>query len=111
MVDVLGKALVVLGLMTASLYPTCSYLREDSVVTRINETVVKRYGDEDKYLIFTDAGVFENTDAWYRLKFRSSDLQAKIMELKGEEVEITKYGWRFPPFSWYENIIAVEEVK
>ena len=88
-----------------------SYFVPDTVRTKVNETQVKRYSDHDKYLVFTDAGVFENTDAWYRLKFRSSDLQGQLMKLKGKEVDITKYGWRFGPLSWYENIVGVEEVK
>ena len=88
-----------------------SYFPTDTATTRINETTVKRYDKKDVYLVFTDAGVFENTDAWYRLKFNSSDIQNEITKLKGKEVEITKYGCRFRPFSWYENIVGVKEVK
>ncbi|MBI2668156.1 DUF1523 family protein [Candidatus Woesearchaeota archaeon] len=87
-----------------------SYFIPDSVVTRVIETQVKRYDDYDKYLVFTDAEVFENTDAWYRLKFRTSNLQAELMKLKGKCVEIDKYGWRIPAFSVYENIVGVKGV-
>lgn len=85
-----------------------SYFVPDRVVTRVIDTQVKRYDDRDKYLIFTDDGVFENTDAWYRGKFRSSDLQRDAMKLKGKKSEIQKYGWRFGPFSWYENVLSIE---
>lgn len=89
-----------------------SYFIPDTIRTKINDTQVKRYYySDDKYLIFTDDGVFENTDAWYRLKFRTSDMQGRLMKLKGREVEITKYGWRNGLFSWYENIVDVNEIQ
>ncbi len=88
-----------------------SYFVPDRVVTRIIDTQVKRYGDSDKYLIFTDDGVFENTDVWYRGKFRSSDLQRDAIKLKGKKEEIQKYGWRFGPFSWYENVVGIRAVE
>ncbi len=87
-----------------------SYFIPDSVVTVINDTQTKRYGKHDTYLVFTDDGVFKNTDAWYRLKFSSSDLQGRLMKLKGKKVEISKYGWRMPIFSSYENILEIKEV-
>lgn len=99
-----------LGVAAILAAPGYSYFVSDIVRTRINETQVKRYNGQDKYLIFTDDGVFENTDAWYRFKFNSSNLQGELMKLKGKEAEITKYGWRFGLFSWYENIVGVKEV-
>ena len=100
-----------IGIVAILASPVYSYYFTDNVRTVINETQVKWSNGEDKYLVFTDSGVFENTDVWYRFKFRSSDLQNKIMKLKGKEVTIEKYGWRFGPLSWYENIVDVEGVK
>lgn len=107
----IGCGLLLSGLLLGAGAVGKSYFVTDFVVTRINETQVKRYEDGDKYLVFTDHGVFENTDAWYRGKFRSSDLQGQIMKLKGKKVKIEKYGWRSGPLSWYENIVGVKEVK
>ena len=87
-----------------------SYFVADTVETVINDTEVKRYAGNDIYLVFTDYGVLQNTDARYRVKFNSSDIQNKCIRLKGKKVEIKKYGWRITPLSWYENIVAVEEV-
>jgi len=87
-----------------------SYFVADKAQTVINETEVKRYNGNDIYLVFTDYGVFENVDARYRLKFNSSDIQNTCIRLKGKTAEIKKYGWRIRPLSWYENIVAVEEV-
>jgi hypothetical protein len=99
-----------IGIATVIATPVYSFYFPDTIRTKINETQVKRYHNKDKYLIFTDSGVFENTDAWYRLKFRSSNLQAELMKLKGKEVEIKKYGWRIPIISGYENILKVKEI-
>ena len=91
--------------------PAYSYFVSDSVETKIIDTEIKRYDGRDKYLVFTDDGVFENTDAWYRGKFASSDIQRDCMKLKGKKAVIKKYGWRVPLTSSYENIVGVEEVK
>ncbi len=99
-----------IAILGAIIIPAYSYYASDTVRTVINETQVKRHGNSDKYLVFTNDDVFENVDAWYRFKFRSSDLQSKCMRLKGKEVEITKYGWRFGPLSWYENIVDIKEI-
>ena len=88
-----------------------SYFVPDTVQATIVDTQVKRYYNADKYLIFTDNGVFENTDAWYRFKFSSSDMQTEAMQLKGKQVEIEKYGWRNGLFSWYENVVDMKEIK
>jgi hypothetical protein len=102
---------VVVGISAAIAVTGYSYFIPDTIRTKVIETQVKRYDNHDKYLVFTDDGVFENTDARYRFKFRSSDLQGKLMKLRGKDVDITKYGWRFGPTSLYENIVAVDEVK
>src|SRR3989338_6000114 len=101
------NALLVSAAVVVPLVGISSYFVPDTVVTKVIDTQTKRSNSKDKYLIFTEAGVFENTDAWYRFKFRSSDLQGRIMQLKGKEVEITKYGWRFGPLSWYENVVDI----
>lgn len=102
---------VSIGILAAVVAPAQSYFVSDAVETTIVDTQIKRYDGRDKYLVFTDAGVFENTDAWYRGKFASSDIQRDCMKLKGKKARITKYGWRIPMSSSYENIVAVEEVK
>lgn len=70
--------------------------------------------DESKYLIFGkdengQAVVYENTDNILRGKWDSSTLQAE-MEV-GETYEVKLVGFRFPIFSWYENILAAEPVE
>ena len=88
-----------------------SYFQEKTYLTAITETSVKRYGKSDKYLVFTPAEVFENTDNGLVGKWNSSDIQERIMQLKGRKVRIRAIGWRAHPLSWYKNIVGVEEVR
>jgi hypothetical protein len=85
LVDRVKKLSVGLGIAAAIILPINSYYFSDKVTTTINDTQTKRYDKEDTYLIFTDDGVFKNTDAWYRLKFRSSDLQGKAMKYRARK--------------------------
>ena len=85
-----------------------SYFIPDKVTVTITDTTVKRNDGEDRYIVFTDKGPFENTEAWYRFKFSSTEMQNDLVELKGQQVELTKYGWRFQLLSWYENIVDIE---
>lgn len=62
-----------------------------------------------KYIVFTDLGVFQNTDSLFHLKWSSSDLQNRLKV--GGEYEIRTYGWRIPILSTYENIVNVTEMK
>lgn len=66
-------------------------------------------GASSYYLIFTDKGVFKNTDEPFRWKFDSSNFYAKIRV--GETYRFTLIGWRIPFFSVYENIIKAESVR
>ncbi|MFE9834072.1 hypothetical protein ACFYP4_02815 [Streptomyces sp. NPDC005551] len=58
-----------------------------------------------KYLIFTSAGVFENTDSFMALKNNSSDLYNQLRA--GERYEANVIGWRIPILSEYPNITSV----
>ena len=67
-----------------------------------------------KYLVFGDdengnALVFENTDCFIRGKWNSSNIQGKLKE--GNTYKITVIGYRIAFFSWYQNIIKVEEIE
>lgn len=79
------------------------------------ERVVSGSGEDisSKYLVFGDASdgesvVFENTDAFLRLKFNSSNIQGSLKE--GHTYKITVVGIRVSFMSMYENILKVEEV-
>ncbi len=81
--------------------------------SEIKEITVKdkeRIDDDDdsKYLIFTEQGVFENTDSIMFFKWNSSDVYNQIEV--GATYKVKVAGWRVPFLSWYENVIVIEEV-
>jgi hypothetical protein len=90
------------------------HLDRETYTARVTEKTVKRYDDDDKYLLFTKlvednkVRVFENTDSWLELKRNSSNIWGELEE--GKTYEIKTYGFRAPVFSWYENILEVKEV-
>lgn len=64
-------------------------------------------GQEDcRYLVFTDKGVFENTDTIWHLKFDSSDMYNDLVV--GKDYNVVAVGWRIPFLSMYKNIIEIK---
>lgn len=61
---------------------------------------------ECKYMVFSDKGVFKNTDSIFIFKFNSSDIYGEIHE--NNSYEISYYGWRFRLLSMYPNIKTVK---
>lgn len=59
-----------------------------------------------KYLVFTDKETFENTDAMFLGKFNSSDIQGRLR--KDSTYTVVVYGWRWPMFSTYRNIVEIK---
>ncbi len=78
----------------------------------VTDTVVKseriNSGESGKYLVFGKNEVYQNTDSWPLLKFRSSDFYRDIEV--GKTYRFTVVGWRIPLFSTYRNIVGFEEV-
>lgn len=94
-----------------------------SIVTSFNDhtyvaTVTKQErimnSTNSYYLIFTkdDDGnyyEFKNEDNIFRFKFDSSKIYNQLEV--GKKYEFTVVGFRFKPFSFYENIIKFNEVE
>lgn len=72
------------------------------------ERVTTGSGDSmrSKYLVFTDKGVFENTDTIFYGKWNSSDFYARMN--MGDVCNFTVTGWRVPFLSWYQNIVEMD---
>jgi len=105
--------IVFLFLLAVSLVmPAMLHIDREAYTVTVTEKTVKRYGDEDKFLVFakTEDGramVLENTDSLIEGKFNSADIQAKLEV--GKKYNIRTYGWRIPFFSMYENIVKVRK--
>jgi hypothetical protein len=90
-----------------------AHFDRDTYIGIVTEKQIKRYNEQDKYLIFTklsngEVRVFENTDSLIEGKFNSSDVYGSIE--KGKTYKFETYGWRLPFFSAYENIIGAKEI-
>jgi hypothetical protein len=104
------KAFIALVVFAFLAYFTVPYWTHEVGTYQVNNSAVKAYADEhQKYLVFTDQGVFENTDTWYYFKFASSDLQGKLMQ--PGKFKLTYYGFRVPFLSKYKNIISAERIQ
>lgn len=89
--------------------PIAERASETTVTFTVEDKAIKRYDDDDKYLIYTDSGTYEITDSLVYWRWDSSDLYGRIKV--GETYEAKVYGWRIPIFSSYKNIVLVEEVR
>ena len=68
----------------------------------------------EKYLVTTlmesgEKRVFENTDSWIEWKWNSGDVNANLEV--GKKYDFKTYGWRWPFWSSYENIVGVHQVE
>lgn len=88
--------------------PIAERASETTVTFTVEDKAIKKYDDDDKYLIYTDNGTYEITDSLVYWRWDSSDLYGKIKVGKTYEAKV--YGWRIPIFSSYKNIVSVEEV-
>lgn len=89
--------------------PIAERASETTVTFTVEDKAIKRYSDDDKYLVYTDNGTYEITDSLAYWRWDSSDLYGKIKVGKTYEAKV--YGWRIPIFSSYKNIVSVEEVE
>jgi hypothetical protein len=68
-------------------------------------------GSKNDYanLVYTDKGIFQNTDSWFPWKTRSSDVYNQLRVGKTYRCEIA--GWRIGFFSMYKNIVTCDGFK
>lgn len=94
---------VIFGYISWNVYYT--YGTGGTITATVNEKYTKRSGDADYFYVATDKGVFINQDSLLRAKWNSADVNANLKV--GETYHISYYGWRWPFFSWFPNIVTV----
>lgn len=99
-------AIVIVAILL--IIPIAERASETTVTFTVEDKAIKRYDEDDKYLVYTDNGTYEITDSLVYLRWDSSDLYGKIKV--GETYEAKVYGWRIPIVSSYKNIVSVTEV-
>ncbi len=87
--------LVIVLVIAAGLFFGSTFNDQEYVVT-VTKMERVNYNDDGKYLVFCEKEdgeviVFENTDNWFRGKFRSSDMYAQIKE--NHTYRFTVIGW------------------
>lgn len=102
-------AAIVLGMLVCT-KPILEYGTMDHVTFTVQDKapVVKK-GEDSYYLVFTDKGVFKNSDDIWFLKWDSSDLQGKLK--RGNMYTCSKNFWRIQLLSKYENLLYCDEVE
>lgn len=106
--------IVVIVILVVVISSCVSSFNDHQYEVMITEKYRVNDGDNSKYLVLgTDESgnvlVFENTDNILRGKFDSSNVQGQLTE--GGTFRLTVVGYRIPLFSWYENIIKIDEIK
>ena len=98
--------LLLVGLVPLKIWIHYSTMETVQAVVQDKERITTGSGEDttSKYLIFTDAETFENTDSWLALKFNSSDVYGSIQ--KGQTCDFQVTGFRIPFFSSYRNILS-----
>lgn len=95
--------ILIVGLFLWVLFPFLTS-REVTATIQDKDRITKT--DTSYYLIYTDQGVYENTDCWVCLKFASSNVYGNLRI--GETYKLKLYGWRIPIISMYPNIWEIK---
>ena len=95
-------------------YGAATNFNDHSEVITITDKERINKNDDSKYIVWGKdengtVHTFENTDSLLRWKWNSSDVQGEIQE--GKTYKLNLIGYRFGPFSKYENIISYEPVE
>jgi len=101
-------AIAIIGFVLAK--PIWLYSTEakvDVVVTKVDREC--RNDDGCRYVVYTDSEVFINKDSFWFFKFNSSDIQNQLNNNTNKPVTLTVTGIRFGFFSWYRNIVGVDQ--
>lgn len=82
----------------------------ETVVATINEKGERcESRDSCKYMIYTDKGVYQNTDSLLYWKFGSADVYNDLKV--GKSYNLTVAGWRVAFLSWFPNVVKYSEVQ
>ena len=101
--------LFVLGLvLVGGSFSYYSSAEDVQITVNDKEHVMYRNGSdlEDKYMVYSESEVFENTDDIFYFKFNSSDVQNELKE--GNSYNVKVVGWRIPFLSMHRNIISIK---
>ncbi len=89
------------------LTPILAYKSVSEETIKIDDKERIQDGQSSYYLIFTDKGVFKNTDSLLFFKFDSSDIYNELKIGNTYKVKINWYRIRF--LNMYKNILEIQK--
>ncbi|ARQ95784.1 hypothetical protein qdsa001_26 [Staphylococcus phage qdsa001] len=96
--------------ITLPIYTIVSYQHKEVHQGTITDKYNKRQDDADKFYIVVDnKKVIENSDLFFKGKFDSADIQARLKV--GDKVEVKTIGYRVHILNLYPVLYDVEVVK
>ncbi len=115
LIEVLAT-IVIIGIIGGLIFGICywsfnwNYGNEQQVTCIVKEKWIKRASSKEieKYLVACGDEVYQITDLFYKGKFNSSNIYARLE--KGKKYKLTVTGYRNGYFSSYQNINEVEEI-
>lgn len=101
---------IIVGIVFGGIYWSFNwnYGNEQQVTCTVDDKWIKRSDEKDIYLVSCDEKVYKITDLFYKGKFDSSNIYAKLK--KGKKYKLTVTGYRNGYFSSYQNINEAVEV-
>ena len=85
------------------------YGNEQIIECTIKDKWIKKYDEEDLYLVSCGDEVYKIEDLFYKGKFNSTNIYANLEKSKKYRIKVT--GYRFGYLSSYQNINSYEEVE
>lgn len=96
---------LIVGSVLIERYFVTAHAENITFTTNSAQRVVSSDGSSAQYLIYTDKGVFTDTDTIWYWKWNSSDVYNQAQ--KGTHTCLVA-GFRVPFLSWYRNIIRCQ---
>lgn len=89
---------------------TKPFIKDDVQAVTINEKGERcKSRDSCKLMIYTDKGVFQNTDSLINWKWGSAEFYNDLKVGKTYDLKVS--GYRVPFLSWFPNVVEYKEVK
>lgn len=100
---------VLLLVLIAPIYTVASYQHKELHQGTITDKYNKRQDKEDKfYIVLDDKQVIENSDLFFKGKFDSADIQARLKI--GDKVKVKTIGYRIHFLNLYPVLYEVKKV-
>ncbi|SCS63778.1 phage protein [Staphylococcus aureus] len=100
---------VIILVIVPAIYTVARYQHKETHQGTITDKYNKRQDKEDKfYIVLDDKQVIENSDLFFKRKFDSADVQARLKV--GDKVKVKTIGYRIHFLNLYPVLYEVKKV-